>query len=100
MLLALKTPLYTYCPAVFTIRTLVRERNQEDRKAGTGKVAKKALDMSLLSKCSKTGRVINHGVCFKTTSVAFLLLFFVVVFCCCFGRSRILSPWDASNQRK
>ena len=48
MLLALKALLYTYCPAAFSIGTLVRECNWEGRGAGSGIVAKQALEMSLL----------------------------------------------------
>ena len=48
MLLALKALLYTYCPAAFNIGTLVRECNWEGRGAGSGIVAKQALEMSLL----------------------------------------------------
>ena len=47
MLLALKALLYTYCPAAFSIGTLVRECNWEGRGAGSGIVAKQALEMSL-----------------------------------------------------
>ena len=48
MLLALKALLCTYCPAAFSIATLVRECNWEGRGAGSGIVAKQALEMSLL----------------------------------------------------
>ena len=48
MLLALKALLYTYCPAAFIIGTLVCECNWEGRGAGSGIVAKQALEMSLL----------------------------------------------------
>ena len=48
MLLALKALLYTYCLAAFSIGTLVRECNWEGRGAGSGVVAKQALEMSLL----------------------------------------------------
>ena len=48
MVLALKALLYTYCPAAFSIGTLVRECNWEGRGAGSGSVAKQALEMSLL----------------------------------------------------
>ena len=48
MLLALKALLYTYCPAAFSIGTLVRECNRERRGAGSGIVAKQAFEMSLL----------------------------------------------------
>ena len=48
MLLALKAWLYTCCPAAFSIGTLVRECNWEGRGAGSGSVAKQALEMSLL----------------------------------------------------
>ena len=48
MLLALKALPYTYCPAAFSIGTLVRECNWEGRGAGSGIVANQALEMSLL----------------------------------------------------
>ena len=48
MLLALKALLYTYCPASFSIGTLVGECKWEGRGAGSGIVAKQALEMSLL----------------------------------------------------
>ena len=48
MLLALKALLCTHCPAAFSIGTLVRECNWEGRGAGSGIVAKQALEMSLL----------------------------------------------------
>ena len=48
MLLAVTALLYTYCPAAFSIGTLVRECNWEGRGAGSGIVAKQALEMSLL----------------------------------------------------
>ena len=48
MLPALKAFLYTYCPFVLSIGTLVRECNWEGRVAGSTIVAKTALEMSLL----------------------------------------------------
>ena len=48
MLLALKVSLYTYCPAAFSIGTLVRDCNWEGQGAPSGIVAKQALEMSLL----------------------------------------------------
>ena len=48
MLLALKALLYTYCPAAFSIGTFFLECNWEGRGAGSGIVAKQALEMSLL----------------------------------------------------
>ena len=48
ILLALKALLYTYCLAAFSIATLVRECNWEGRGAGSGIIAKQALEMSLL----------------------------------------------------
>ena len=48
MLLAFKALLYTYCPAAFSIGALVLECNGEGRGAGSGIVAKEALEMSLL----------------------------------------------------
>ena len=48
MLLALKALLYTYCPAVLTIGTLVQECNWAGWGAGSRTVAKQALEMSLL----------------------------------------------------
>ena len=48
MLLALKALLYTYYPAALGIGTLVRECIWEGRGAGSGIVAKQALEMSLL----------------------------------------------------
>ena len=48
ILFALKALLYTYCTAAFSIGTLVRECNWEGRGAGSGMVAKQALEMSLM----------------------------------------------------
>ena len=48
LLLALKALLCTYCPAALSIGTLVRECNWEGRGAGSGIVARQALEMSLL----------------------------------------------------
>ena len=48
MLLAFKALLYAYCSADLNIGTLVRECNWEGRGAGSGIVAKQALEMSLL----------------------------------------------------
>ena len=48
MWLVFKALLYTYCPAAFNIGTLVRECNWEGRGAGSGIVARQALEMSLL----------------------------------------------------
>ena len=48
MLLALKPLLYTYCSTALIIGTLVRECKWEGRGAGSGIVAKEALEMSLL----------------------------------------------------
>ena len=48
MLLALKALLYTYCPAILTIGTVVGECNWAGRGAGCETVAKQALPMSLV----------------------------------------------------
>ena len=48
MLLALKAPLCTYCPAVLTIGTLVRECNWAGGGASFVPFAKQALEMSLM----------------------------------------------------
>ena len=48
MLLALKVLLYTYCLAILTIWTSVRQCNWAGRGAGSGTVAKQAIEMSLL----------------------------------------------------
>ena len=48
MLLALKALLYAYCPAAFSIGTLVCECNWEGRGASSGIVPKQALEMPLL----------------------------------------------------
>ena len=48
MLSALRALLYTYCPIALSIETLVRECTWEGQGAGSGIVAKKALEMFLL----------------------------------------------------
>ena len=48
MLVALNALVYTCCPRAFTIGTLVRDCNWKGRGAGSGIVAKQALEMSLL----------------------------------------------------
>ena len=73
MLLALKALPYTYCSAAFSIGTLVRECNWEGRGAGSGIVAKQALEMSLLLMLNILKPEEQLGTEYvKTTAVALL----------------------------